>query len=164
MEEKKFPVPAEFKGKREGVNFAFVLKVRNNKDDLLIPAFWRITYQRKLKYIVTGYKFSKTDWDVFCTRDLQKHKDIKSTLKKYLENVLRPAIDKLVETGCFSFDALNKELGKSDVVTLNDAFRAKISDLIAEGRINYSESFKYTLASLEAYKKQSNSVTLLPLF
>lgn len=164
MEEKKFPVPAEFKGKRSGVNFALVLKARNNKDDVLIPAFWRITYERKLKYIVTGYKFSKTDWDVFCARDLQKHKDIKSTLKKYLENVLRPAIDKLVETGCFSFDALNKELGKSDIVTVNDAFRAKISELEAEGRINYSESFKYTLASLEAYKKTIQFRDVTPSF
>lgn len=152
MEEKGFPVPAKYSGKRAGVNFALVLKVRNNKDDLLIPAFWRITYQRKLKYIATGYEFSKTDWSDFVKKDLQKHKDRKATLTAYLDNVLRPAIDELVGAGNFSFEALNNKLGKSDITTVNDAFNRKINDLMDSGSVGNASIYKTAYISLQRYQ------------
>jgi len=157
-EKEKDTTPAEFKYKNQNVSVHLMRKERNKGEDLA-PTFWRITHERKRRYIVSGFEFTKIDWDDFCNRDLLKHKDTKATLTAYLENVLRPVIDELVGMGNFSFEALNNKLGKSDIVTVNDAFSRKISDLMDNGSVGNASIYKTTYISLQRhqhYRKLKN--------
>ncbi len=148
--------------KYRDVSIALARKYRNKEDDIC-PAFWRITYNRKHKYYSSGFSFSANDWDDFVNRDLQKHKDIKYTLQKYLDNTLKPIVNNLVENNQFSFDALNQRLAKSDITSVNEAFRNKIEVLIAKNRIGNSTIYKTVLNSLENFSGKNipfNNITV----
>lgn len=140
-----------FKYKNRDVSSTLTRKVRK-KGEILSPAFWRVTYNRKHKHYSSGFEFTISDWDDFVNRNLQKHKDIKSTLEKYKDETLKPIIDSLVEKNEFSFEALNKKLGKSDIVTVNDAFKAKIDDLMEDNKIGNSEIYQTSYNALQRFK------------
>lgn len=150
-----------FNYKNRDVSLSLMRKERN-KGDKFSPVFWRVTHNRLRKYYASGFTFTAGDWNDFVNRNLQKHKDIKTTLQNFQDKTLKPIIDLLVEEDNFSFEALNNKLGKSDISNLNDAFRAKIEQLYNEDRVNYAESFKATLGSLESFKGKDikfNSIT-----
>lgn len=128
-----------------------LMRKEREKGDDVAPIFWRITYNRKRKYLKTGFTFTVNDWDDFLTRKLQKHKDIKDTLRNYRDITLIPAISDLVEKNSFSFDGLDAKLGRAGITSLNEAFRKRISDLFVEDRVKYAESLESTLKSLESY-------------
>jgi len=145
-----------FRYRNRDVSIALMRKERS-KGENLSPVFWRITYNRVRKYYSSGFEFTSDDWNDFVNRSLQKHKDTKTTLQHYFEKTLRPAIDKLVEEDKFSFEALNYKLSKSDILTVNDAFRNKINRLIKDDHIGNSTIYKTVLNSLESYKGKNIS-------
>ena len=89
-----------FKYKNRNVSVILTRKYRKVSDEVA-PVFWRITFNRKLKHIFTGFEFSSDDWDDFVNRDLRKHSDCKQTLDRYLRLTLIPAIDSLAEKNIF---------------------------------------------------------------
>lgn len=133
------------------VSVTLIRKVRN-KGDEIAPIFWRVTYNRKRKYLKTGFSFSESEWKEFLNRKLLKHKDEKDTLNNYFDNVLRKAIDKLVESGSFSLEALSLELDKGDTKSVNDAFKAKIKEMERKHSIGGAEVYKGTYKALLAFK------------
>lgn len=145
-----------------GVKVVLVRKVKSGSNSPESPIYWRVTHERKQRYYFTGFSYDENGWCDFIEKSLQKHKDTKSTLQRYFDKTLRPIIDSLVEEGVFSFEALNHKLGKSDISNLNEAFRAKITELYEADRVNYAESFKATLNSLEGFRGKDiafNSIT-----
>lgn len=140
-----------FKYKNRGVSISLMRKERNKNDDLA-PTFWRITFNRKHKYYPSGFTFTYKDWDDFANRDLQKHRATRKTIQNFFDKTLRPIIDSLVEKGHFSFEALDHNLGKSDISNINEAFQSKIDSLINENRIGNSTIYKTVKKSLESYK------------
>lgn len=142
-----------------GVKVALIRKVKSKEDLSVSPIYWRITHQRKQVYSFTGFSFDKKDWNDFLNKGLRKHKDTKTTLGNYFENVLKPAIDILVSTGSFSFEVLKNTLDKSNTKTLNDAFTAKIEALISDGKIGNSTVYQTTyraLVKFQYYRKLKN--------
>ena len=133
-------------------------KVRN-KGDEVAPVFWRVTYNRRHKLLKTGLSFSKEEWNDFLNRSLFKHKDKKDTLKKYFDNILKKAINALVENGDFSFDGLSMALNKGDLKSVNDAFRAKIKEMEERYAVGGTDVYRGTYKALLAfvnYKKLKN--------
>ena len=53
-----------FDYQNRNVSVTLTRKVRN-KGDEFAPAFWRITYNRKLKHYTSGFTFMADDWDDF---------------------------------------------------------------------------------------------------
>lgn len=148
--------------KNNGTSVALVRKTKSG-DNGISRIYWRVTYKQKQKYLFTGYSFSETDWKDFTDRSLKKHKGTKETLQGYFDETLKPIIDKLSKANNFSFDALNIELGKSDIKTVNDAFNSKIDALIKSNRIGNSTIYKTVRNSLENYKGRNisfNSITV----
>lgn len=155
-----------------GVSAYLMRDVRNKKSENECSLRWCVTYKRKRVYYSSGKTLNRKNWELFekseesdfnfKTKALHL-KGIKSDLENYFD-LLKREIKKLVDEDNFSLDLLNSRLGKSDIDNLNDAFRAKIEKLYAEDRVNYAESFKYTLASLEKFKKsktiQFNDITV----
>jgi len=152
--------------KNNGVSVALVRKVVGKKTEDIgeCPIYWRITYLKKVKYYFTGSKFTMAEWEDITGRDLSKHRDLKRTWQRYFDNTLKKIVDELVENNEFTFDLLNKRIGKSDIKNLNEAFTERIEKMYTEERVNYAESFKYTLSSLEKFNKdktiQFNEVTV----
>jgi len=126
-------------------------KVRNINDEVA-PIFWRITYNRKHKFLKTGFSFTLEEWDDFLNRNLLKHKDTKNTLDKYFDNVLKKAINTLVENGNFSFESLLMALNKGDLKSVNDAFKAKIKEMEKKHAVGGADVYKGTYKALLAFK------------
>lgn len=144
------------------VTVALIRKVRNVGDEIA-PIYWRITYNRRHRYIKAGFSFSVSDWDDFLNPKKRKYTDIKTTLRKYREKTLIPVINDLVEKNSFSLDGLDAKLGRAGVTSLNEAFRRRISDLFSEDRIKYAESLESTLRSVESHSGDDikfNSITV----
>lgn len=141
-----------YKYKNRNISVQLTRKYRKTSDEVA-PVFWRITFNRKLKHIFTGFEFSSDDWDDFVNRDLRKHSDCKQTLDRYLRLTLIPAIDGLAEKNSFSFDALDKLINNSpDSIGLNEAFDQKIALLESEYRIGSAGVYKATIKALMRYK------------
>ena len=141
-----------YKYKNRNISVKLTRKYRKTSDEVA-PVFWRITFNRKLKHIFTGFEFSSDDWDDFVNRDLRKHSDCKQTLDRYLRLTLIPAIDGLAEKNSFSFDALDKLINNSpDSIGLNEAFDQKIALLESEYRIGSAGVYKATIKALMRYK------------
>lgn len=154
-----------FKYKNRDVSVTLMRKERN-KGDNLAPAFWRITCNRKHKYYPSGFSFSLPDWDDFVNRDLHKDKEIKMTLENYRDKTLKTIINSLVEENNFSFETLDHKLGKSDILTVNDAFRAKITDLNKDFKVGNATIYRTTLNALIRFQfyRKIKSKTAKQLF
>ena len=95
--------------------------------------------------------FEKSEEPDFNFKNKALHlKEAKTDLSGYFENKLKPTIKKLEHS--FTFEALSRELGKSDISNVNDAFHDKVNRLIKDGRIGNSTIYKTVLNSLESYK------------
>ena len=120
--------------------------VRKKDPDGECPIKWCVTFRRKREYYSTGKTLDAKNWTLFelseepdfnfKTKALHL-KEFKNDIQKYFEDTLKPIVKSL--SGNFTFEALNQLLGKSDIVTVNDAFTAKISDLIEDNKIGNSE-------------------------
>lgn len=155
----------------DGLNVRLIRDVRRREVENDCPLKWCITYDRKRVYYSTGLSLNKQDWDLFEKsepKDFNKKKSNANHLKplyddltEYFNDTLAPKVKYLSDN--FSFDALNSELGKADIKTVNDAFQAKINNLIANNRIGNSTIYKTVRNSLEAYKGKKisfNSITV----
>ena len=76
-------------------------------------------------------------------------------MQKFLDEVLKKHIKDLADKNNFSFEALDSLLGRSDVKSLNDALAETIEKLAEQDRVNYANSFKNTLRSIEKFYKNA---------
>lgn len=142
-----------------GVKVALTRKVEKGEKTAEASIYWRVTYQRKQKYYFTGLSYNLTDWEEFTTKDLWKHKDTKKTLVNYFDNVLKKAIDRLMEDDSFTLDALDRELKGGDRESVNDAFKAKIAELEEGNATGNASIYRTALNSLlifAGYRKLRN--------
>lgn len=155
----------------DGLNVRLIRDVRRREAENDCPLKWCITFNKKRVYYSTGLSLNKQDWELFEKsepKDFNKKKSNANHLKpfyddltEYFNDTLAPKVKNLSDS--FSFDALNNELGKADIKTVNDAFQAKINDLIKNNRIGNSTIYKTVRNSLEAYKGKKisfNSITV----
>lgn len=153
---------------KNGVTLKLIRETRKKRKDNkhLLPCLlrWRVTYDRKSVYYSTNVYFDIDDWELFkkaTDYDFQFKTRVAGHLKGYKEDLeqsfdkIKKIIDKISDN--FSFDALNRELGRSDIKTVNDAFQAKIDKLVAKNRIGNSTIYKTVRNSLEKYKGKNIS-------
>jgi integrase/recombinase XerD len=147
-----------------GITAYLMRDIRKKDPASECPLRWCITYKRKRVYYSTGIFLNETDWNLFensaeldfnfktKARHLKEHKD---DLGRYFETKLKPVIKELAAD--FSFEALNAKLGKSDILTVNDAFQAKIDTLISNNRIGNATIYRTVKHSLEGFKGKNIS-------
>lgn len=134
-----------------GITVSLIRDVRKKNKEDICPLKWRVTYQRKQEYYPTGFSMSLVDWEDFQTKSLKKHISIRTSLDHHNDDVLKPKIKALGDKNIFTFDALNNLLGKSDILTVNDAFNAKIKSLQENDKISNSIIYQCSLNSLEKF-------------
>lgn len=132
------------------VTVALIRKKAGNGD--VAPIYWRITHERNSKLLKAGLSFTEKEWDEFCSRDLQKHKDDKTILRKYFESVLRPAIDELVSTGNFSLEAFSARVKGGNRQSVNDAFTSKIKALNDSNKVGNAIVYQTAYTALVRYQ------------
>lgn len=149
MEDKT--IPTTFKYKNSQISVCLMLKKRN-KDEKVSLAFWRFTDNGKRLYLASGFEFTEDDWRTFCNKKLGRHKDIRSTLQKNFDKIIRPTVDDLIAESNFSLDVLKNKLKRGDTSNVNGAFKAKINDLIKDNKIGNSEMYQTTYNALLRFK------------
>src|SRR5690554_286890 len=153
----------------DGLNVRLIRDIRRREAENDCPLKWCITFNKKRVYYSTGLSLNKQDWDLFEKsepKDFDKKKaehlkPLYDDLTEYFNDTLAPKVKYLSDN--FSFDALNSELGKADIKTVNDAFQAKINNLIANNRIGNSTIYKTVRNSLEGFRGKKiyfNSITV----
>ena len=148
---------------KNGITARLMRDVRKKNVEGECPLRWCVYYRGKRVYYSTGFTLDLSSWKRFEEADqadfrYKKFSDLKEVhddLLEYFSEKLKPTLDKLKDS--FSFDALDYELGKNEIMNLNDAFRDKISTLIKNNRIGNSTIYKTVLNSLEGYKGKNIS-------
>lgn len=159
----------KFHYSNNGITAYLMRDIRKKDSEGDCPLRWCVTYKRNRRYYSTGISLNLKDWELFEMSENSdfnfktkaRHlKENKNDLEVYFENKLKPIVKELADN--FTFEGLGNKLGKSDISNLNEAFQAKIDDLYENDRINYAESFKSTLKSIEDYYGKGinfNSIT-----
>lgn len=153
----------------EGLNVRLFRDIRRRDKSGDCPLRWCITFNRKRIYYSTGKSLNADDWELFEKSEPKEFnkknaihlKPLFEDLSNYFNKILEPKVKSLSDN--FSFDALNIELGKSDIKTVNDAFNSRIDALIKSNRIGNSTIYKTVRNSLENYKGKNisfNSITV----
>jgi len=121
---------------------------RRAKKDGLFPIKFRITFKRDRKYISTGFALSVNDWNRIFTAI--KDKNLIDTRKKIQSQykVIGDHINEMIEKNKFSFDLLDKRLGRGDKNNVISAFEAQISELRRNGQIGTAITYKCAMNSL----------------
>jgi integrase len=137
------------------VSGAIFFDTRRAKKDDLYPVKIRLTYRRERKYINTGFALTIEDW-----RRLEANKDKellkKRNLIKAQYKIIGDHITDMVEKNKFSFDLLDKRLGRGDKNNAIDAFEAQISLLRGRGQVGTAITYSCAMNSLIKYNGNSN--------
>lgn len=159
----------KFHYSNNGITAYLMRDIRKKDSEGQCPLRWCVTYKRNRRYYSTGISLNLKDWELFEVSENSdfnfktkaRHlKENKNDLEVYFENKLKPIVKELADN--FTFEGLGNKLGKSDISNLNEAFQAKIDDLYENDRVNYAESFKSTLKSIEDFSGKDinfNSIT-----
>ncbi len=143
--------PTTFNRRIKDVTVALTRKPRNkDQKDALI--YWRVTHDKVRANYPTGLKFSEGEWKEFCNRNLGKHHDTKTSLDKYLNDVLLVAIRDLTDAGAFSIEALNLELKRGNKESATDAFKARINHLYSNNKIGNAQMYESAYNALQKFR------------
>jgi integrase len=89
---------------------------------------------------------------------------MRDSLSTHLDNVLKPRIRELADNGVFTHERLNQLLGKSDISTINEAFRTKIAALEASDKISNATIYKCALNTFENFAGVKPFSAITPKF
>jgi integrase len=134
-------------------------KGKDEKGRALYPIKYRITYLRKQSYYRSGFDLSIEDWINIESTKAHELSRTRNLLKAGLRRFEEEAEDLIPD---FSFEALNKRLGRGKVSTLQEAFQAKIDALTAEGRITYATSIRGAFYNLKKFSEATRFIDITP--
>jgi len=140
-----------------GVSLTLIRDTRYKDTLEACPIKWRVTYQRKSTYYLSGINLLQNEWEILSDSRKPAIKEYRETLQNHYDEVLKKIIKDLAEKGIFSFDLFNVRLGKSTGNDLKQAFNAKIKKLVDNDKIGNASIYRCTLRSIENY----NSKTIL---
>jgi len=133
-----------------GITIVSMLDTRRPTKDEEFPVKIRVTFNRDRKYYSTGKKLTLKDWEKLPITKIRAFSEVKADIQNSFEKV-KEIVQTLEETNNFSFELLNRDLGKSLNDTLNTAFKAKISNLESEGRSGTQLYYNAALVSIEKF-------------
>ncbi len=133
-----------------GVTGTLYLDIRREKKDNVYPVKYKVTFQRARIYYSTGINLSVEDF-----ANIEKSKK-KSTIKTFeqllsFKNKVEEQIDSILKIGGFSFDTLNKRMGKGTDNNIFTFYENKIQELINSGQLGTSIWYKYSSNSIKLY-------------
>lgn len=140
-----------------GVTISAILDNRRENINGEFPAKIRVTYLRERKYYPTGKTMDELTWVSLEKTKSKDRKAIRDDIQNSFKIIEREIQALFNEKGYFSFSDLDVRLGRVSSHNVNTAFKEKIADLEAEGRIGSKVFFDSTLLNLEAFAGQNIS-------
>ncbi len=133
-----------------GVTGTLYLDIRRAKKDNVYPVKYKVTFQRARVYYSTGINLSVEDF-----ANIEKSKK-KSTIKTFeqllsFKDRIEEHLDALIKVGAFTFEDLNKRLGRGADNNILTFFNNKVQNLIDSGQIGTSVWYKYSANSIKLY-------------
>jgi len=117
-----------------------------SKADGTYPVKIRITFKRKRQYYNSGYCLTKEQWKDF-NKGRGELKNIRVAIQKKLE-VIGDHVKDMNASGNFSFDLLERRLGRGDKNNVVSAFKARIADLRSRGQVGTAVTYECAMNSL----------------
>ena len=133
-----------------GVTGTLYQDTRREKKDNVYPIKYKVTFQRERVYYSTGVNLSKED---FGNLEKSKKRAFVKTFEQLLsyKDKIEEHLDALIKVGGFSFDALNKRLGKGAENSILTFFDNKLQTLRVAGQIGTSDWYKYAANCIKVY-------------
>ncbi|MDP4207661.1 MAG: site-specific integrase [Bacteroidota bacterium] len=122
-----------------------ILDTRREKGRGLYPVKYRITFQRKQVYYKTGYDLSKEDWTLL---PKAKGKDLKETKQLIISgfDIIESHVKDIKDF--FSFEALDKRLGKGKKEFVSNAYDLRIEELNILGQVGTASIYNSAKVAL----------------
>lgn len=139
-----------YKYAKDGVSLSSVLDTRRAKKNGLYPVKIQVVYKRIQRYYPTGKELSPDEWAKMPRTRSPRLLEIRTDLDSSFDRIKRQTRE-LIDRGEFSFEALNRRLGRTRGDTLNDLFRRRIDTLRSEQRIGNMLWYSNTLRSIEHF-------------
>lgn len=133
-----------------GVRVSAILDTRRKNKHGEFPIKIRVNFQRQRQYYSTGKALSEEDWARLPETRSKQLIDVRGSVQVTVDRV-RETVKDLVREDAFSFESLNKRLGRATGDTVNTAFKAREEQLKNDQKINSYELHKYTLRSIEDF-------------
>ena len=165
----------------DGITIASILDSRRSTKDGNFPVKIRVTFNRIRKYYTTGKNLSELEWKKLNIpaeewRKFTESEEWKKLGKPKIRNLsiekteiinsyekVKNAVLELLDRSNFTFESLNRDLGKGLSDSVNSAFKAKILALEKDGRSGSQLYYNAALVSFEKYggdKIQFSNVTV----
>jgi integrase len=142
-----------------GVTGISVLDTRREKKSGKFPVKFRITFQRKSVFYRANIDLTTDEW--LSVTD-PKHKNHNTLFAKRMRKQIDAGIESIQENvrsineiQGFTFDKLDKRMGKVSKSELLNTFDQLINDNIEKGKYNTSDWYKYSKKSIEKYSAGS---------
>ncbi|OJV18830.1 MAG: hypothetical protein BGO30_03385 [Bacteroidetes bacterium 41-46] len=154
----------KYKYSNNGVVVSLVRDVRKKDKNEECPIRWCVYFNKKRVYYSTGFSMGLKEWNDFVNKNLGKHKEIRDSLSTHLYIILQPKVKELADNGVFTHERLNQLLGKSDINSVNDAFKAKITALEQSDKISNKIIYQCALNAFESFAGTKPFSAITPKF
>ena len=137
-----------------GVTGSVYLETRTPLKDGTFPVKVRVTYKRKRKYYGLGIYLNEADFLVLPNARKHELTQVRQIVEAGLE-AIRRVVEDIVRTG-FSFEALDKRLGKGNKNSVYAAYEEKIHQLRNDGRVGTAVVYDNSLTSIKGFVKTAD--------
>lgn len=153
-----------YKYSNNGVVVSLIRDIRKKDKNAECPLRWCVCFKRKRTYYSTGFSLSLKEWGDFINKNLGVHKEMRTSLSTHLDHILKPKVKELADNGVFTHERLNQLLGKSDINSVNDAFKAKITALEQSDKISNKIIYQCALNAFESFAGTKPFSAITPKF
>jgi integrase len=141
------------------VTGAMILDIRRSKESGLYPIRYRITFQRKTVYYKSGYDASADDWNRLPDTKKPDLIEMRSLLRSGFE-IIENHVKAIKDT--FSFDSLNRRIGRGKVELVSGAFDDRIVKLNGSGQVGTASIYNSAKIFFLEYKVSLKLADITP--
>lgn len=131
----------------------FFYDYRPTKDGTF-PVKVRLTYRHKRQYYKTGHSLTVEQWKDF-NKGRGELRDIRISIQKFMKNI-EDAVKAVNSSGSFSFESLDRRLGRGDKDNVISAYEARIAELRSRGQVGTAVTYDCAKNSLIKYNGGSD--------
>ena len=146
---------------KDGITIALVLDTRKALQNGEYPIKVRVTYNRVVKYYITGKSLTPEEWTSLPSTKNRELVRIRKDIENSFE-LVQEAVEELAYAGEFSHERLISRLRNASVFTIEDLFSKIIKEMRNEGRIQNASIYNTTIASISRFGERRtpiNSIT-----
>ncbi|MGE0089442.1 MAG: tyrosine-type recombinase/integrase [Bacteroidales bacterium] len=140
---------------------SIIIDIRREKDNGLYPIRYRITFNRKQVYYKSGYDATKREWKILPTTKTRKLIEKRELIKSGFE-IIEDHVKQIKDS--FSFEVLNRRMGRGKAELVSVAFDSKILDLNKSGQVGTASIYNSAKLIFEEYKEDLKFIDITSKF